>query len=71
MLPPHPLLLHFIEVLEDYSRIRAERIVEIMQGKVIPRQVQEFVIPKIPDEYTNYENEPKYNTRQKKKKQKL
>ena len=42
-----------------------------MQGKVIPCEVQEFVIPKIPDEYTNYENEPKYNTRQKKKKQKL
>ena len=39
MLPPHPSLLHFIEVLEDYSRIRAERIVEIMQGKVIPCQV--------------------------------
>ena len=71
MLPPHPLLLHFIEVLEEYSRIQAERIVEIMQGKVIPRQVQEFVIPKITDEYTNFENEPKYNTYQKKKKQKL
>ena len=51
----HPSLFHFIETMMEYSQMRVDRLVEIIQGKVRPEQIKEVDIPKIPDNYCKYD----------------